>query len=255
MGQTAARPPTIPGTTPRVEGLAYYELLFKKVSYLLGINANDIIREANSMNYPSSRIIPGLRTLTLDDFTETLRVLVLIHQYLEQAPEEQEQLSGWIGIALENASIDIGVKWNEGMFYPTGAKELDERLIEEPFKWLIDFPNEKADYVKAITGYMNKRFDDVIINCYLVVEGVGRNVLNNRKTLDNNREELVKRIGLSQEWKSLLNHFIHYANEFKRHASEKRHDVKPIEVEAFLYMTGLLVRMIIELQKENSLTG
>jgi hypothetical protein len=43
-----------------------------------------------------------------------------------------------------------------------------------------------------------------------------------------------------------LNNFINYANEFKRHASEKRHAQNPVEVEGFLYMTGVIVRMIVE---------
>ena len=87
--------------------------------------------------------------------------------------------------------------------------------------------------------------DEVIINCYLVVEGIARAILGNKKTLDNNREGLIKRLGLSQEWKSLLNNFINYANEFKRHASENRHSLNPIEVEGFLYLTGVLLRMMI----------
>jgi hypothetical protein len=132
------------------------------------------------------------------------------------------------------------------MFYPSGAKELDEKLIEEPLEWLGGFPAEKIDYLKALTGYANSRLDDVIGNCYLVIEGIARNTLSNKKTLENNREELIKKIGLSQEWKSLLSNFVNYANEFKRHASEKRHSLSPIEVEGFLYMTGLLVRIIIE---------
>jgi hypothetical protein len=180
---------------------------------------------------------------------ETLKVTALLYEALVKAPEEQHQLADWIETALENATMDIGVRWEDGMFYPSGAKELDERLIEEPLQWLEGFPDERADYLKALTGYAAKRFDDVIINCYLVVEGVARKVLNNSKTLDNNRKDLLRRIGLSQEWKALLSNFITYANEFKRHASSKQHDVNHIEIEGFLYMTGLLVRMIVETTK------
>lgn len=67
-------------------------------------------------------------------------------------------------------------------------------------------------------------------------------------TTDNNREELLKRIGLTQEWKSFLSNFITYANEFKRHASEKRNAINPLEVEAFLYFTGLMIRLMIHVR-------
>jgi len=85
---------------------------------------------------------------------------------------------------------------------------------------------------------------EVITHCYVAVEGVARNILGNGKTLDNNRVGLMEKLGLSQEWKALLSNFIRYANEFQRHASENRHNLNPIEVEGFLYMTGVLLRMM-----------
>lgn len=228
-----------------------YKHIFTMVCYKLGINANDRIGQANRNNYfDSDTIIPSLRSLTNDDFVQTLKVLVLLYGCFGvlQNARAQKELSNSIEVAIANATIDIGVKWRDGMFYPSGARELDEKLIEEPLKWLTRFPTERVDYLKALRGYIEKRPDDVIINCYLVVEGIARSVLSNKKTLDNNREELMKMIGLSQEWKGLLNNFIIYANEFKRHASEKRHNLNPVEVEGFLYLTGILVRMIVESQ-------
>lgn len=221
-----------------------YKLIFEVVCYWLGTNANDRIAKANQGNYFSSEtFIPPLRSLTHDEFMETLKVLEFLYKALEKSPDSQKTLSRSIENALGYATVDLGVTWNAGMFYPSGAQELDVKLIEEPLKWLQDFPNEKADYLKSIKGYANKQLDVVIINCYIAVEGLARVILENQKTLDNNREGLMKTLGLSQEWKALLSNFITYANEFKRHASENRHNLNPVEVEGFLYMTGVLLRM------------
>jgi hypothetical protein len=231
-----------------VEKLTYavsYQEIFSAVCYWLGVNAKDRISKANQMNYSSSTFVPPLRSLTHDDFMETIKVLGFLHKALERTPGEQEILSRSINLALSNATIDLGVTWKDGMFFPSGAEELDKALVEEPLEWLATFPNERADYLKALTAYTNKRLDEVISNCYLAVEGIARRILDNKKTLDNNREELIKRIELSQEWKALFSNFINYANEFKRHASEKRHHLNPIEVEGFLYMSGVLLRMLI----------
>lgn len=38
-----------------------YERVFRFVCYQMGINADDLVSEANSFNYGSSRIIPRLR--------------------------------------------------------------------------------------------------------------------------------------------------------------------------------------------------
>ena len=182
--------------------------------------------------------------MTKDDFMETLKVLEGVHGDL-RLEEQKQQLSGWIEAALSHATIDIGISWKDGMFYPSGAKELDAQLVEESLEWLSKFPNERTDYRKALEAYINKEMDVVISDCYLAVEGLARQVLDNGKTLDNNRVDLLKKLDLSQEWKALLSNYIQYANEFKRHAGENRHQINPIEAEGFLYLSGLLLRLMI----------
>jgi len=222
-----------------------YEEIFRMVCYRLGENADDYIRGASHFSI-AGYIVPSLRTITSEDFSQTLRVLILLYQYFDDDSKRQEDISNWIEVALSNATVDLGVKWKKGMFYSSGAKSLDEKLVEDPFDWLENYPDEKQDFLKALENYTSKKYDAVVIDCYLAVEGLVRKVLKNRRTLENNRVELLKKIGLSQEWKAFLNKNLKYANEAKRHAADKRHTINPQEVEAFLYFTGLLVRLIIE---------
>lgn len=226
-----------------------YEEVFRTVCYWLGENADDRISDRNRYNYGVKTLVPALRTLTNDDFLQTLRILELLYQYFNKEPGRQKEISELVEVALSNATMDLGVTWKDGMFYPSGAKTLDEKLIEDPIDWLDEFPDEKKDFENALSHYMKKNYGDVVSNCYLVIEGLARKILNNKKTLDNNREELLKKLKLSQSWKSLLNNYMNYANEFKRHASDERHSINPQEVEAFLYLTGLLARLMIQSEK------
>ncbi|MCJ7497985.1 MAG: hypothetical protein MUO78_07620 [candidate division Zixibacteria bacterium] len=219
-----------------------YEKIFRTVCYKLGTNADDRISSANQVHSSVGLIIPSLRSLTGDDFQRTLKVLVLLYEYFDNNNEWLKYMSDLIKIAFSNATIDLGIKWKKGMFYQSGAKELDEKLVEDSLDWLENYPNEKGNFLKAIENHTSKKYDDVVIDCYLVIEGLARKVLKNKKTLENNREELLRKIGLSQEWKAFLNNYINYANEIKRHASDKRRSINPSEVEAYLYFTGLLVR-------------
>lgn len=231
-----------------VEDLTYpvsYEKVFRTLGYWLGINAQDRITHANSRNFDVDTKVPSLRMLTGDEFLKTLKVLVLLYKFFDDQRNYQLKISSWIEVAMSNATVDLGMRWRNGVFYPSGAKILDEHLVEDPFDWLEDYPDEKKDFLKAISHHSANELGEVVINCYLVSEGLARKVLDNSKTLENNREELLKKIGLPQEWKSLLANYINYANEFKRHASGKRHSINPAEVEAFLYLTGLLVRLLI----------
>jgi len=156
--------------------------------------------------------------------------------------------SGHAGIkaALSRCACDIGVRWKEGFFYPAGAEELDKPLVEETLTWLSGYPDERKDYQRALQCYLaGEALGDVIKNCYSAVEGVARKVLGNQKTLDNNKDELLAKLNLSDGWNSLLANYINYAHDY-RHASAGRHEIKKHEGEAYFYMTGLIIRLIIE---------
>jgi hypothetical protein len=112
------------------------------------------------------------------------------------------------------------------------------------------YPNERKDYRIALEYYAaGNSLGDVVRACYCVLEGTARQILNNSKTLDNNKDEILKRAGLSDRWKAVLATYIRYAHDF-RHASESRHTITKPEAEAYLYMTGLLIRLIIESRQE-----
>lgn len=217
-------------------------IFLKETCRQLGKNYSDL-NDINTMNFQFYNK-SEFRKLTNDNFIETLKVICCIYGISNNA--YMKIINNILEETFSLALVDLDVRWNKGMFYPSGAKELDEKLVEEPLEWLRDYHDERKDFQKAIEGYIGKKDDEVISNCYLTIEGLARKVLNNRKTLDNNCEELLKKIGISQEWKSFLKNFMTYANEFKRHASEKRHSINPKEVEAFLYFTGLMVRLIVE---------
>lgn len=226
-----------------------YEKTFNNLCYLLGENANDRIYKLNLKNRTGMETwIPTIRSLTNDNFLETLKVLVLLYKYFDCNPQKQIMISQGVANALSHTTINLGISWKDGMFYPSGVKILDEQLIEDSFKWLDNFPDEKKDFKKALDHYIAKRYNEVVGICYLVIEGLARKILNNDKVLDNNKDALLKKLELSQSWKSLLSNYINYANEFERHASNNRHSINPQEVEAFLYFTGLLIRLIITIR-------
>jgi len=86
---------------------------------------------------------------------------------------------------------------------------------------------------------------DVAKNCYSAVEGIARHILGNTKNLDNNKDALLSKIGLSDGWNAILGTYIKYAHDY-RHANEQRHEITRQEAEAYLYMTGLIIRLTIE---------
>jgi hypothetical protein len=186
-----------------------------------------------------------------DDFVACLKLLEFLRMYLKlnRKSEALRQLDIDIEDALDRSEKDLGIRWHDGKFYPSGAKVLDEKLVEDVLDWLNDYPEEKIDFNKATTALVERRYGDAIGDCNTCLEGIARKVLKNKKALSDNRDEFLKYLKLSGQWSRILANYIDYANEYGKHASEKRHKVDPNEAEAFLYTTGLMIRLVINTVK------
>lgn len=224
-----------------------YEILFRDVCYQAGINANDFISRANTFNYDVSLNIPSLRTLTKDDFMETLKILILLYKSIN--PRNIPRLNQSIELALGMTVNDLSVRWKDGLFYPSGAKELDEKLINENIEWLEEFPNARERFITALDHFKKSLKDsssrkDAITNAYSAIEFLAQKALGNKKNFEDNSNPLVNLIGLVSEYKNILHYYKQIAHEYSsRHAgSEFSH----IETEAFIYLTGILMRIIRE---------
>jgi hypothetical protein len=226
-----------------------YAQLLRVLCFEIGCNLDDLWQSSHRWEnqWHHAKAPPEIRSLTQDDFETTLQVLMAIHQvFLGSIDGKGNWLTEQIQLALSTSTCDLGVRWKDGLFYPGGPEELDRPLVEETLTWLDSYPNERKDYRKALEYYAaGDSLGDVVKTCYCALEGTARQVLNNSKTLDNNKDEILKCVGLSDGWKAVLATYIKYAHDF-RHASPGRHAITTVEAEGYLYMTGLLIRLIIE---------
>ena len=212
--------------------------LFKFVCYQLGLDADELIRQ-NSFLHTS---VPSFDTLSNKDFIQTLRTTVAIYNGVSDRNDIQEFITKVVNDALEKSTLNLGIKWTAGIFYPTGDKLLDKELIDTAVTLLDQYPNEKTDLKNALDNYNSKSLYGVVENCYIAIEGISRNLLNNKRTLDNNKEDLLRLLQFSKYWDKIFLNYLSYAHEYRRHAGEKRHELKPEEVEGFLYLTCLIIR-------------
>ena len=226
-----------------------YDRLLKVLCFEIGRNFDDLWRSACRRDpvLTLQQEAPEIRSLTQSDFNMTLLALMVLYgDFKGKCDGKGDWLTEQIQLLLSKSTCDLGVRWKDGLFYPSGPEELDKPLVEETLTWLDSYPNEGKDYRQALEYYAaGDSLGDVVKSCYCALEGTARQVLNNTKTLDNNKDEILKRVGLSDGWKAMLATYVKYAHDF-RHASENRHAITRAEAEAYLYMTGLLIRLIIE---------
>jgi hypothetical protein len=174
----------------------------------------------------------------------------------DESVRELERVSGAIARWLNKAEIDPGVKWENGKFSRTGAQLLDERLVAGPLRWLKEAPKFKAvlePFEKGLRHYLHMRKDpklgsDVVTDMYESVEALAQ-IITGRpsKDLSANREAFIAELGLSDHYKAMLKNYIEYANDM-RHAKEGKPKavLSPHEVEAFMYLTGLFIRLAMQ---------
>lgn len=184
------------------------------------------------------------------DFHTCLRTLEVIYKELPD-DDQKKKLDEIIKMTISLSEIDLGIRWREGIFLPSGAKLLDEALVNESLQWLSDlkYRNVLTPFQKGLTGFLEttkhpERLADTITDMYEALEAMAKVVTNRpKKDLSGNAELFVKKLGLSDYYKKMLKDYISYANEF-RHAVEKsKQRVPPLaqEVEAFIYTTGLFI--------------
>jgi len=189
-----------------------------------------------------------------NDFLKCLLGLEALYQALR--PFEQVKLDKLVEHAISQSEVELGISWKEGVFWPSGAKLLDEALVNEPLQWLsnLQYRNVLTPFEKGLRHFLEaskypERLSDAVTDMYEAVEAIAKVVTGRPdKDLSANRELFVSRLGLSDYYKKMLKDYISYANEFRHAVEEGRERVPPLaqEVEAFIYTTGLFIRLAIE---------
>ena len=157
-----------------------------------------------------------------------------------------------IHFILEESEIDLGITWKSGVFFKTGAKLLDEELVNENLRWLSDqkYKIVLEPFTRGLHHFLESEkhpqiLSSVITDMYEALEALAKIITERDKDLSGNAELFIKKLGVSDSYKRLVKEYISFANEF-RHASKKGVEKPKLsipEVESFIYMTGLFIRL------------
>jgi len=197
----------------------------------------------------------GFENYVEGDFYACLKALEAAYKALP-TKAKKKRLDTIVQHIISQSEVDLGIEWREGIFWPAGAKLLDEALVNEPLQWLSapNYHNVLAPFEKGLRHFLEahkypERLADTVTDMYEALEAMAKVVTcRPKRDLSGNAELFVKKLGLSDYYKKMLKDYISYANEF-RHAVEESKERKPPvpqEVEAFVYTTGLFIRLAVE---------
>lgn len=157
--------------------------------------------------------------------------------------------------AIEVTPIDVGYLFSGKTIIKKGARELDEKLILENLTWLSNYPAIKQLFENSLKHYLAKDYPDAITNAYSSLEGLVKTFLDKDKRLDNNetKRDLIKQLGLEEDWGQLLYHYCKLAHEFSsRHGKKETGEQLELAmelVEFYIYITGTFIRFISQIMR------
>jgi hypothetical protein len=193
---------------------------------------------------------PGFRSSHKIVGTDFLRSLRAIEAVYSAVPSRR--VSEIAARLLAQSEVDLGIEWREGKFYRKGAALLDQKLVNDVLHWLrgagyesVFKPFEKGLGHLLEAPIKKEHLSDVITDMYEAVEALAKIVTGRNKDLSGNAELFMSKVKASEAYKVLLKDYVEYANKF-RHA-EAEGKPKPVvferEVESFVYMTGIFIRL------------
>lgn len=195
------------------------------------------------------------------DFHKCLQAVEAMYSNL-QYHEEQRVFEILIKNIMSMSEHDLGIAWRDGHFVPSGAKLLDDALVNENLKWLEDndLKNILDPFNMGLLHYSEsvknpKKLKDVITDMHEALEATAKWITNSNSDLSSNTVKFIEELGFSREHREMLKAYVTYANRYFRHAQnaeEQPVSISPSEAENFIYMTGLFIRFAIEKFKEIS---
>ncbi len=220
----------------------YLSDVSNKMAFLLGEEKRSFLKE-----YLDNPTIE--RVLTVSEiFLNVLKNAPGFYSEIKYVPFKIEE-------TINLSIIDLGISLKNGKFYKKGAKELDEKLIFEPLEWLNDYPKTKIFFEGALKENLRKDYPDATTKSYSALESLVKTFLNNNTNLKRNIPKLLEKLNLPNQWGKILFNFCDYAHEFSsRHGKGEKTKIaiaSPEIVEAYIYFTGLIIRLVILRQKSD----
>lgn len=124
---------------------------------------------------------------------------------------------------------------------------LNQELLDDNITWLSEFPDARMDVEIALKHYAARDNYGILEYMYKALENVAQKVTGISKPLHESEltSALFTMLNVSDVWRQFLVKFVKYANDYARHGKQdNRYASDPDEVEAFLFLALIVLRMI-----------
>lgn len=146
---------------------------------------------------------------------------------------------------------------NTVTLYPAGAPPLDRALVDENLIWLEPYPKAAEYFDQALRICLAKdesKYRNLLDNLRFSLEQLLRSLLENHKSLENQKEVLGKWFKergthpqIANMYHTLLAQFARYQNDAVKHGVAYASS----EIEFMVYLTGSFMRLLLQLHEQD----
>jgi len=137
------------------------------------------------------------------------------------------------------------------LFYPKGAKLLDERVVNADLEWMSDYPSALTAFENALVQSSDSaKQREVLDSLRVSLENFIRQLLSNRKSLENNKDGLLKWMDdhhTNTESRQMMRQLVQFYCDYQNNHVKHGDTWKPAEVDFILYLTATFINLLVEL--------
>lgn len=184
--------------------------------------------------------------------------VALINSMSKDSDVKKSTLIKILEESFVNSGIQFKILSDQSSYFilPNGAKELDDALVLETFRWLNDYPLTRKAWIDALKKYDNSTeltASETADTFRKALERFFQEFFNSSKSLENLKSEyglFLSEKGVPSELKNnfekLLDSYTNYINNYAKHHDKTSRNV----LEYIMYQTGNLIRFLIKLKSE-----
>ena len=124
---------------------------------------------------------------------------------------------------IDLSLLDIKIKKTKDTFiiYPAGVKLLDENVVNEVIDYLNDYPLVQKHFMSALQKYQERKYNrNIIDDLRFSLELLLKNILNNKKVLENQISLLGPYLKSKNAPAEIINMFMSLINYYKDYQNE-----------------------------------
>jgi len=137
------------------------------------------------------------------------------------------------------------------LFYPKGAKLLDERVVNADLEWMSAYPSALTAFENALVQSSDLAEQREVLDSLRVsLENFVRQLLGNRKSLENNKENLLKWMNdheTNTETRNMMRELFQFYCNYQNNHVKHGDGWKSAEVDFILYLTATFIHLLVEL--------